>query len=57
MKIKEPFMLIFSLLWIAIWFFPEEFYGRRNGQPYDDLRVRRIAFVGIGVASLVLWYS
>lgn len=56
MKIKEPFLLIFSLVWIAFCFLPKEFYSRCDGQPYDDLLFRRIGFAGIGGASLLLWY-
>jgi succinate-acetate transporter protein len=57
MKIKEPFLLIFSLLWIAFLLLPASFYRRRNGEPYDDLLIRRIAFAGIGIALLVAWYA
>jgi succinate-acetate transporter protein len=57
MKIKEPFLLIFSLLWLAFCLLPAGFFRRRNGEPYDDLLFRRIAFAGIGIAMLVLWYS
>jgi hypothetical protein len=57
MKIKEPFMLIFSLLFIAFGFLPSSFYQKRNGERYDDLLFRRIGIAGIGIATLVLWYS
>jgi hypothetical protein len=57
MKMKEPFLLIFSLLWIAFCFMPAEFYRRRNGEPYDDLLFRRIAFPGVGLALLLAWYA
>jgi hypothetical protein len=53
MKIKEPFLLVGSLLWIAFGFLPASFYQRRNGEPYDDLLFRRIAIAGIGVALLL----
>jgi hypothetical protein len=57
MKIKEPFLLIAALLGIGFCFLPSKFYMRRNGEPYGDLLIRRIAFAGIGIVMLVLWYS
>lgn len=57
MKIKEPFMLIFSLVFIAFGFLPSNFYQKRNGERYDDLLFRRIGIAGIGIATFVLWYS
>jgi hypothetical protein len=57
MRIKEPFLLIFSLGFIAFGFLPSDFYQKRNGERYGDLLFRRIAIAGIGIATLVLWYS
>jgi hypothetical protein len=57
MKIKEPFLLIFSLLFIVFSFLPADFYRRRNGESYDDLLFRRIACAGIGLALLLAWYA
>jgi hypothetical protein len=57
MRIKEPFMLIFSLAFIAFGFLPSNFYQKRNGERYDDLLFRRIAIAGIGIVTFVLWYS
>jgi hypothetical protein len=54
---ERAIFLIFSLLWIAFCFIPAEFYRRRNGEPYDDLLIRRIAFAGIGLALLLAWYA
>jgi hypothetical protein len=56
-KMKEPFLLIFSLLWTAFAFLPAGFYRRRNGEPYDDLLFRRIAIAGIGLVLLLAWYA
>jgi hypothetical protein len=57
MKIKEPFMLIFSLAFIAFGFLPSTIYQKRNGKPYDDLLFRRISFAAIGLALLLAWYA
>jgi hypothetical protein len=57
LTIKEPFLLVFSSLWTAVAFLPAGFYRRRNGEPYDDLLFRRIAFAGIGLALLLAWYA
>jgi hypothetical protein len=57
MKIKELFLLVFSLLSIVFGILPASFYQRRNGERYDDLLFRRIACAGIGIAILFLWYS
>jgi hypothetical protein len=56
MKVKEPFFLCFSLLWIAATFLPGEF-RRRNGTPYEKQIMARTGFLAIGIGLLVLWYS
>jgi hypothetical protein len=56
MKIKEPFLLCFSLLLVAASFLPGEL-RRRNGKPYENQMRTRVACFAIGVALVVLWYS
>jgi hypothetical protein len=56
MKVKEPFLLCFSLLWIAATFLPGKL-RRRNGTPYEKQTMARAGFLAIGIALLVLWYS
>jgi hypothetical protein len=56
-KIKEPFLLFFSIIWILGALLPRQLYRRRSGIPYENQRLARAAFLAIGVALLVLWYS
>jgi len=56
MRIKEPFLLIFSVIWILIALVPRKLY-RRSGKPFENQRIARVAFTSIGLALLVLWYS
>ncbi len=57
MKIKEPFLLCFAMLWIAGTLLPRKLYRGRSGVPYENQQVARIAFLAISIAMLVLWYS
>jgi hypothetical protein len=55
MKIKEPFLLIAAICWIVLSLVPKEIPWRGSIRPVD--RTMRVAFVGIGFALLLLWYS
>jgi hypothetical protein len=57
MKVKEPFLLCFSLLWIVGTLLPRKLYRGKSGIPYENQLLARVAFVAIGRAMLVLWYS
>ncbi|PYX27255.1 MAG: hypothetical protein DMG80_19100 [Acidobacteria bacterium] len=57
MKVKEPFLLCFSLLWIAGALLPRTLYRGKGGRRFENQLLARLAFVAIGVAMLVLWYS
>jgi len=56
-KIKEPFLLIFAVLWILGFLLPKTLYRKGAGKPFENQLVARIAFVAIGLAMLLLWYS
>jgi len=56
-KIKEPFLLIFAVLWILGFLLPKTLYRKGTGKPFENQLVARIAFVAIGLAILLLWYS
>jgi hypothetical protein len=55
MKIKEPFLLLFSISWILGCLLPREVRWRGEYRSLDW--PMRIAFVAIGFAILLLWYS
>jgi hypothetical protein len=57
MRIKEPFLLGFAILLILGALLPKTLYRNRNGKPFENLLEGRIAFVAIGLALLLLWYS
>jgi hypothetical protein len=57
MRIKEPFLLTFSVLFILFGMLPKNFYQKRDGTPFQNLGMARIACVAIGLAQLLLWYS
>jgi hypothetical protein len=57
MKIKEPFLLAFAILWILGASLPKTLYRSRGGKPFENQLVARLAFAAIGLALLVLWYS
>jgi hypothetical protein len=54
-KIKEPFLLIAALCWIALSLVLKEIRWRGSYRRMDWRM--RIAFVGMGLAMLLLWYS
>jgi len=55
--IKEPFLLGFAIVLILGSLLPKTVYRKRNGKPYENLLGGRIAFLAIGLALLMLWYS
>jgi hypothetical protein len=55
MNIKEPFLLVAALCWFILSLVPKEIHWRGFLRPVD--RRMRIAFAGIGLALLLLWYS
>jgi hypothetical protein len=57
MKIKEPFLLVFAILWIADFLLPKTLYRKGSGKPFENQLVARIAFLAIGLVLLLLWYS
>lgn len=57
MRIKEPFLLVFAILWILAFLLPKTLYRNRSGKPFENQLVARIAFLAIGLALLLLWYS
>jgi hypothetical protein len=54
-KIKEPFLLIFSILWILFFLAPIPIRSKTTKAPATLWQ--RILFLAIGAASLLLWYS
>jgi hypothetical protein len=54
-KIKEPFLLIAALCWIVLSLVLKEIRWRGSYRRMESSI--RIAFVGIGFAMLLLWYS
>ena len=54
---KEPFLLVFALLWIAFPLLPIRWYRKRTREPAKDHLARRATMIAIGLALLVLWYS
>jgi hypothetical protein len=57
MRIKEPFLLAFAILWILGALLPKPLYRSRSGKPFENQLLARIAFTAIGLALLLLWYS
>jgi hypothetical protein len=57
MKIKEPFLLVFAILWIAGFLLPKTLYRKGSRKPFENQLVARIVFLAIGLALLLLWYS
>jgi len=57
MRIKEPFLLTFSVLWIVAAILPKKINRRRSGVPYENQALARAGLVAIGLAMLVLCYS
>ena len=57
MTIKEPFLLGFGMVFILGSLLPKTVHRKRNGQPFKNLLVGRVAFVASGLALLMLWYS
>jgi hypothetical protein len=55
--LKEPFLLVFALLWLAFPLLPITWYPKPTGEPAEDHMARRAALIAIGLAMLVLWYS
>jgi hypothetical protein len=53
--IKEPFLLVFCVLWILFCLVPKTIRSKGTSKPIEWQF--RIGFTGAGVASLVLWYS
>ncbi|OLE57218.1 MAG: hypothetical protein AUG13_05100 [Chloroflexi bacterium 13_1_20CM_2_59_7] len=56
-RVKEPFLLIFSLLWIAGAVLPKKLYRKSSGKPFERQLLARIGFLAIGLSLLLLWYS
>jgi hypothetical protein len=54
-KIKEPFLLIAGLCWIVLSLVLKEIRWRGTYRRMDWRM--QIAFVGMGLAMLLLWYS
>jgi len=55
MKFQEPFLLSFSVCWLLICLVPKTVYWRGSHKPVEW--PMRIAFAGVGFATLLLWYS
>ncbi|PYV58175.1 MAG: hypothetical protein DMG90_03120 [Acidobacteria bacterium] len=57
MRIKEPYLLAFSVLWLLASVLPKKINRGRSGIPYENQTVARAGMIGIGLAMLLLWYS
>ena len=57
MKIKEPFLPAFSVLWILGTILPKKINRGRSGLSYENQAVGRAGIIAIGLAMLLLWYS
>ena len=57
MRVKEPFLLTFSVFFIVWGMLPKNFYQKRDGTPFQNLAMVRDAGIAIGLALLFLWYS
>jgi hypothetical protein len=57
MRIKEPFLLLFSVFWILAAIIPKKINRGRSGVPYENQALARAALIVIGLATLLLWYS
>lgn len=55
MKIHDPWLLCFALLWILFCYIPAPMAHKGSGKPMSKLE--RVIFSGIGWAILLQWYS
>jgi len=55
MKVKEPFLLVFSILWILFFLLPVKLHWKGTHRPMTW--PERMVVAGIGLAFLLLWYS
>ena len=57
MRVKEPFLLVFAILWLLGFLIPKTLYRKGTGKPFENQPAARVAFAAIGLALLLLWYS